>query len=46
MDVEKKEGADQLCSYCRKLICAFVFQYAKSRFSQDTVQIKHYQYVP
>ena len=30
----KNKGADQLCCY-RKLICAFVFAYAKSRFSHD-----------
>ena len=46
MDVEKKEGTDQLCGYCGQLICAFVFQYSKIRFSQDTAQIQHYQYVP
>ena len=30
----ENKGADQLCGYA-KLICAFVFAYAKSRFSHD-----------
>ena len=38
----RKKGSDQLCIYCAadpaQLICAFVFAYAKIRFSHEAAQ--------
>ena len=34
----EKKGADQLCGYW-KLICVFVFAYAKSRFSHNEAHL-------
>ena len=40
----ENKGTDQLRGYCEadpaKLICVFVFAYAKSRFSYDAAQMK------
>ena len=39
--IELSKGADQLHSYCTaQLICAFVFAFAKSRFSHDAAHFK------
>ena len=35
----ENKGTDQLRSYCKELICVFVFAYSKSRFSHDATQI-------
>ena len=40
----ENKGADQLRSNTAKLICVFVFPYAKCWFSHDTAQLSYCMY--